>query len=99
MSVDLAFERIDGANPERTIAFLHGILGRGNTLRTIARRFVEKRPEWSAWLLDLRGHGRSPKGAPGASIQAAAEDVVHLETRMSEPLGAIVGHSFGGKIA
>ena len=96
--VELAFERIEGARAERAIAFLHGILGRGNNLRTIARRFVEARPEWEAWLVDLRGHGRSPKGTPNPSIEAAARDVVEL-VRGSLPLAAIVGHSFGGKVA
>ena len=99
MSVELAFDRIDGARPERTIAFLHGILGRGNNLRTIARRFVEARPDWTAWLVDLRGHGRSPKGTPGPSLHAAARDVVDLAARSAPPLGAIAGHSFGGKVA
>jgi pimeloyl-ACP methyl ester carboxylesterase len=99
MSIDLAFDQLDGARPERTIAFLHGILGRGSNLRTIARRFVEARPDWSALLVDLRGHGSSPKGTPGPSLEAAARDVVELMARASQPPGAIVGHSFGGKIA
>src|SRR5436853_6175104 len=99
MSVDLAFDRVDGARPERAIAFLHGILGRGINLRTIARRFVEARPSWTAWLVDLRGHGRSPKGTPAPSLQAAARDVVDLAERAALPLGAIAGHSFGGKVA
>jgi len=60
MSIELAFDRIDGPRSERTIAFLHGILGRGGNLRTIAKRFVEARPQWTAWLVDMRGHGRSP---------------------------------------
>jgi len=97
--VDLAFDRIDGAQPERVIAFLHGILGRGLNLRTIARRFVEARPNWSALLLDLRGHGRSAKGSAGPSLEAAARDVVELARRADLPLGAILGHSFGGKVA
>src|SRR5207237_822421 len=50
-SVHLAFDRLDGSRPERAIAFLHGILGRGINLRTIARRFVEARPGWTAWLV------------------------------------------------
>jgi len=65
--VRLAFDRVDGARPESAIAFMHGILGRGINLRTIAKRFVEARPGWTAWLVDLRGHGRSPKGTPKPS--------------------------------
>jgi pimeloyl-ACP methyl ester carboxylesterase len=78
---------------------LHGILGRGINLRMIARRFIETRPEWAAWLVDLRGHGRSPKGAPAPSLEAAAWDVVNVSAGAELPLCAIVGHSFGGKVA
>jgi len=97
--VDLAFERVDGAQPEQAIAFLHGILGRGLNLRTIARRFVKARPKWSALLVDLRGHGRSPKGTPAPSIEAAARDVLGLSRHADLPVASILGHSFGGKVA
>ncbi|TMA56549.1 MAG: alpha/beta fold hydrolase [Deltaproteobacteria bacterium] len=97
--VELAFERIEGPRPLKTIAFLHGILGSGGNLRTIARRFVAARPRWTAWLVDLRGHGRSPKGTPDPSLEAAARDVLDLATRAAPPLAAMAGHSFGGKVA
>jgi pimeloyl-ACP methyl ester carboxylesterase len=99
MSVDLAFERVDGARPDRAIAFLHGILGRGINLRTIAKQFVKSRQDWTAWLVDLRGHGRSPKGTPAPSIEAAAEDVIALAAQADIPVAAVAGHSFGGKVA
>jgi len=99
MSQDLAFQQIDGSRPAQTIAFLHGILGSGKNLRTVATRFLESRPAWSAWLVDLRGHGQSPKGTPGPSIEAAARDVIALAARAGAPLSAIAGHSFGGKVA
>lgn len=99
MSIELAFDRIDGPGRGRTIAFVHGILGRGNNLRTIASRFVEARPQWTAWLVDLRGHGRSPKSTPGPSLEAAARDIVNLAATHTPPVHAIVGHSFGGKVA
>jgi len=99
MSIELAFDRIDGPRSERTIVFLHGILGRGGNLRTIAKRFVEARPQWTAWLVDMRGHGRSPKGTPSPSLEAAARDVVNMLSRATPPVHAIVGHSFGGKVA
>jgi len=95
---ELAYDRIEGARAEKAIAFLHGILGSGGNLRTIARRFVEARPEFAAWLVDLRGHGRSPKRTLGASLAAAADDVRALAARASHPLCAIAGHSFGGKV-
>src|SRR5438093_2407606 len=96
--IDLAFDRVDGARPERAVAFLHGILGRGINLRMIAKRFVEARPGWTAWLIDLRGHGRSPKGTPSPSLEAAAQDIVNPAARAELPMRAIVGHSFGGKV-
>src|SRR5438045_3529156 len=97
--MQLAFERIDGARPERTIVFLHGMLGRGRNLQTVARRFVQDHPGWTALLVDLRGHGQSPKGTPGASLEAAARDVIELAAGNQPPVTAIAGHSFGGKVA
>jgi pimeloyl-ACP methyl ester carboxylesterase len=99
MNIEPAFDRIGHAHPERAIVFLHGILGRGHNLRTIAKRFVDAQPQWAAYLVDLRGHGRSPKGTPDPSLEAAARDVVSLAARIGEPLAAIAGHSFGGKVA
>lgn len=78
--------------------FLHGMLGRGNNLRSLARRFVEACPGWDALLLDLRGHGASPKSSPSPSLTAAAADVLPLCTG-GPAVGALVGHSFGGKVA
>ena len=95
----MAFDQITGERRERIIVFLHGILGRGNNLRTIAKRFIEAQPGWTAWLVDLRGHGRSPKGTPRPSLAAAAGDVVDLAARAALPVSAIAGHSFGGKVA
>jgi esterase len=99
VSVALAFDRLDGAHSDRAVAFLPGILGRGVNLRTIAKRFLEARPNFSALLVDLRGHGRSPKGTASPSIEAAARDIVDLAARSDLPLSAVVGHSFGGKVA
>ncbi len=99
MKVELAFDRIAGANAQQSIAFLHGILGRGANLRSIARRFVEERANWTAFMIDLRGHGRSPKGSAGGSLQAAATDVIEFAARVEPGLAAIAGHSFGGKVA
>jgi len=99
MAIELAVERISGQRPSRAIAFLPGILGRGINLRTVARQFLDMRSAWSAWLVDLRGHGRSRKGTPDPSLESAARDVVALASRETVPLHAIFGHSFGGKVA
>jgi pimeloyl-ACP methyl ester carboxylesterase len=73
-------------------------LGRGSNLRTVARHFVQARPGWDAWLVDLRGHGSSPKSTPEPSLQAAAADVRALFYG-SLPVAALIGHSLGGKVA
>jgi len=99
MTVALSFEDVPGpAKAERRAVFLHGILGSGPNLRSLARRFVEARPGWDAWLVDLRGHGSSPKGTPAPSLEAAAADVAEL-CASSLPVAAVIGHSFGGKVA
>lgn len=85
------------AEPERYIVFLHGILGQGNNWRGIARQLVKERPTWGAVLVDLRAHGDSRHLAPPDSLDAAADDVARLWRTL--PIGAVLGHSFGGKVA
>ena len=88
-----------GSAPTKAVVFLHGILGTGVNLRSHARRFVEHRPEYLALLVDLRAHGRS-QGLDGAdTVAAAARDVVETARGLEQPLVAVVGHSFGGKVA
>jgi pimeloyl-ACP methyl ester carboxylesterase len=91
-------ERVIGANasPARWLAMTHGIYGSGGNWRSIARKIVERRPEWGAILVDLRGHGRSEQGAPPHTIAACADD---LRACLDEEGGVevVAGHSFGGK--
>ncbi len=74
----------------------HGIYGSGGNWRSIARKIIERRPEWGAILVDLRGHGRSEQGAPPHTIAACAGD---LRACLEEEGGVdvVAGHSFGGK--
>jgi pimeloyl-ACP methyl ester carboxylesterase len=71
--------------------FLHGLLGNGKNLKTMATQFG------GGLLLDLRGHGRSPSGSPPHTFENCAKDV--LATVGPENPTAIVGHSFGGRVA
>jgi esterase len=84
--------------PTRWVLFVHGILGSGSNWRTFARRWVDERPDWGAVLVDLRMHGQSQDLAPPHTVQAAAQDLVELAQAVG-PVEAIVGHSFGGKVA
>jgi len=78
---------------------LHGIYGSGRNWGTIARRLVEARPEWGCVLADLRMHGGSMDFTGPHTIAAAAGDVAQLVDGLGIPLGAVMGHSFGGKVA
>lgn len=78
---------------------LHGIYGQGRNWSSVARRIVRARPEWGAVLVDLRMHGASQGFAPPHTVAAAAADLDALEAVVSGQVGAVVGHSFGGKVA
>jgi esterase len=98
--LDLSHDYLSGSLPQdRQLVFLHGILGRGSNLRTLARRFVQEHPRWGATLVDLRGHGLSPKGSPAPTLVSCAADVRLLCENAMVPVTAVVGHSFGGKVA
>ncbi|CAN5210352.1 alpha/beta fold hydrolase [soil metagenome] len=88
-----------GATPERWIWLLHGIFGRGRNWASIARRLTEARPEWGAVLVDLREHGESLGFTEPHTLEAAAADLRKLAERLGRPPAAVLGHSFGGKVA
>lgn len=77
---------------------LHGIYGAGRNWASFARRLVEERPEWGVVLVDLRLHGHSQGFAPPHTLAACVQDVKRLADTL-EPAAAVLGHSFGGKLA
>jgi pimeloyl-ACP methyl ester carboxylesterase len=94
----LHHERIATGEPSRWLVFAHGIFGSSANWRTIARRVVERRPEWGIALVDLRGHGRSEHGDPPDTVAACAEDVRAFAAQHGG-VDAVGGHSYGGKVA
>jgi pimeloyl-ACP methyl ester carboxylesterase len=88
-----------GATPQRWLLVLHGIYGAGRNWGSIARRLVEARPEWGALLVDLRNHGASRGFAGPHTLAAAAADVDALVEHLDFHAAAVLGHSFGGKVA
>lgn len=84
---------------EHWMLFLHGIYGMGRNWNAVARRVIAGRPGWGAVMVDLREHGASQGRTPPHTMDAAAGDVVELIGSLDAPVGAIVGHSFGGKVA
>lgn len=89
----------EGAEPSKWLYLLHGIFGMGRNWSTVARRVVRERPEWGAVLVDLREHGGSRGFPPPHTLVAAAGDVVDLSRHLGARLDALLGHSFGGKVA
>ena len=87
------------ATPVAWLYFLHGIYGAGRNWSTVARRVVEERAEWGAILVDLREHGSSTGFAPPHTLVSAAADLARLAATTNRPAAAVLGHSFGGKVA
>jgi len=86
------------ATPQRWLLMLHGIFGSGRNWGSVARRLVRARPDWGALLVDLRQHGTSQGFPPPHTVASAAEDLRRLQDS-GQPVAAILGHSFGGKVA
>jgi len=78
---------------------LHGIFGAGRNWGTVARRLVRTRPDWGVVLVDLREHGASRGFPPPHTVAAAAADLAPLAAETARPVRAVLGHSFGGKVA
>lgn len=86
--------------PAQWALFLHGMLGTGSNWRSFAKKVVTANPAWGAVLVDLRLHGGSREGfGPPHTIEAAANDLVHLEGALEGPVRGIVGHSLGAKVS
>ncbi|KAI3436152.1 hypothetical protein D9Q98_002209 [Chlorella vulgaris] len=93
----------------RTAVVLHGLLGSGRNLRSLAQDLCRQAAAatgqpWRALLVDLRCHGRSASAAglpPPNDLESTALDVVRLLQRQLEGSApeALIGHSLGGKTA
>jgi pimeloyl-ACP methyl ester carboxylesterase len=84
----------------RATVLLHGFLGAGKNLRSLAQRWAALDGSRRLLVPDLTGHGGSPALPPDADLATLADDV--LETArgagLAPPL-ALVGHSLGGRVA
>ncbi len=83
----------------RALYVLHGIFGRGRNWGAVARHLQVRRPDWQTLLIDLRLHGESPAFDPPHTVEACAADVARLAARRGHEPRAVLGHSFGGKVA
>jgi pimeloyl-ACP methyl ester carboxylesterase len=78
---------------------LHGIYGSGRNWATVARNLCQARPEWGVILVDLRLHGGSLGFVGPHTVDDCARDLAQLEESLALSADAILGHSFGGKVA
>ncbi|HKX16401.1 MAG TPA: alpha/beta hydrolase [bacterium] len=85
--------------PGALLVVLHGFFGAGRNWRTVARGLTIVRPDWGVVLVDLRLHGASQGFSPPHTVDACARDVADLAAALKAPVGAVLGHSFGGKVA
>jgi len=100
MSTMLPITRI--ASPhgptENTLYVLHGILGSRRNWRTFARRITQQCPGWEVHTLDLPEHGDT-EHQPGPHTLDKMVDTIAEHAAQGKPPTAILGHSFGGKVA
>lgn len=87
------------AGSTRALLLLHGIYGRGRNWLAVARLLAERRPDWSLWLADMRHHGDAHPGPDCGSLDALAEDIETWGAAQGVTPDAVLGHSFGGKVA
>jgi esterase len=78
---------------------LHGALGSGSNLRSLATKLSKLRPEYRFCLVDLRHHGESQGAPPPNTLEACARDLDALLGELGQQAQVIAGHSFGGKTA
>ncbi|KAG7391714.1 hypothetical protein PHYPSEUDO_003789 [Phytophthora pseudosyringae] len=73
----------------------------GNKLnwRTFSQKLTKANPDWRFICLDLRGHGDSPSFSEPHDLEACANDIYKLAAHLKVEPTAVLGHSFGGKVA
>lgn len=82
----------------RPLFLLHGFLGAGRNLGSLARRLVTEDDLLRVVLPDHLGHGHSPPLPPGADVYTLADAVLGLMTDLHMSKVTIVGHSLGGRV-
>lgn len=99
MPFTLAHSLVGEPSARKLALFLHGALGSGNNLRSLASKLSKLRPEYGFCLVDLRHHGASQGAPPPNTLEACARDLATLITELGREPEVIAGHSFGGKTA
>lgn len=96
----VSYTRHQGSDaPDRWMLVLHGILGSRSNWRAIVRRVLQDRPRWGAITVDLRNHGESQGFSAPHTLPAVAADLIALGGALDLTFDAVIGHSYGGKVA
>jgi len=100
----VVLESFELGQGERTTVLLHGFLGQGRNLRSLAQAWSEADPRRRFLVPDLTGHGTSPALPPGADLQTLARDVLETVRAKGSAKGSggpvdFVGHSLGGRVS
>jgi pimeloyl-ACP methyl ester carboxylesterase len=95
----LTADRVGSTGAAHTLVMLHGIYGRGRNWLTIARMLASARADYACWLVDLPHHGDSGAGRHGDTVTGLAGDVLDWMASAGIEPAAVLGHSFGGKVA
>ena len=93
------FATVGSDDAPNTALLLHGILGSHRNWRSFARRLATALPDWRFVLVDQRCHGDSIRLSGPHTVASCAEDLVRLEQHLGCTVHAVIGHSFGGKVA
>lgn len=93
----LAHTRVgDGPEP---LALLHGFLGSGRNLKTLAGGLAASAPRYSVYAFDLPGHGASPPLPADADLDAMTRELLSAVGALSTMPWTLVGHSLGGRVS
>lgn len=94
----MLYHLVFGNETGPTVAVLHGILGSCQNWRFFTQRLFRMRPDLRFVLIDLRNHGKSPHCSENNNLHGCVSDIAVLQKEVGT-FDAIVGHSFGGKVA
>lgn len=97
---DVRLNAITIGSGSEPVVLLHGFMGSGKNLRTVAQRWSAQDPNKRFFLPDLSGHGESPPVSDQTDLRAMAQDVI--ESARAEGLQGpldFAGHSLGGRVS
>lgn len=99
MSFVVAHSFVGDESAPKLAFVLHGVLGAGHNFRSFVRRLSAERKDYRFVLVDLRLHGGSKNAPPPHTLAACADDLERLSEVLGRTPNAVLGHSFGGKVA